>query len=82
MSTGNREVVHEGWLIKSPPTKRILRAVCICFDIFCTQLLNIFVINTYNKYQESNKICICYFRDGEEDTSHYGIQVNCLANSF
>lgn len=26
MSKTNREVVHEGWLIKSPPTKRIWRA--------------------------------------------------------
>lgn len=34
MSAGNREVVHEGWLIKSPPTKRILRAVCIVLTLF------------------------------------------------
>lgn len=39
MSKTIREVVHEGWLIKSPPTKRIWRAVCFCFDIFDSILM-------------------------------------------
>lgn len=27
MALANTEIVHEGWLVKSPPTKRIWRAV-------------------------------------------------------
>lgn len=34
----SQEIVHEGWLIKSPPTK-LWRAVGIqCYSLFCTYL--------------------------------------------
>lgn len=39
--TTNKEVYHEGWLIKSPPTKRIWRAV----SHFCLHFCGVWVIN-------------------------------------
>lgn len=34
MSKNSQEVVHEGWLTKSPPTKRIWRAVSVIYTFY------------------------------------------------
>ena len=34
MALAHTDIVHEGWLVKSPPTKRIWRAVSVFLDLF------------------------------------------------
>ena len=49
MALANTEIVHEGWLVKSPPTKRIWRAVSLMDALFdCCVVMLLFIVLLYS----------------------------------
>jgi hypothetical protein len=68
MSSENLEIVHEGWLTKSPPAKRVLKAVSVklvsSIPIFIHNYLNLnfyIVIWTIVSCQNILNIIFFYF---------------------